>query len=62
MIMGVQSKNQEDFWEFALNPDNRRKMDIIAKGVEIFVEKLKMSSDRVGRNQSEIETLKKYRI
>jgi len=62
MIMGVQSKNQEDFWEFALNPDNRRKMDIIAKGAEIFVEKLKMSSDRVGRNQSEIETLKKYRI
>jgi hypothetical protein len=37
-------------------------MDIIAKGVEIFVEKLKMNSDRVGRNQSEIETLKKYRI
>ncbi len=68
MIMGVQSKNQEDFWEFALNPDNRRKMDIIAKGAEIFVEelkfrvKLKMISDRVGRNQSEIETLKKYRI
>ena len=62
--MGVQSKNQEDFWEFALNPDNRRKMDIIAKGAEIFVEelkfraKLKMISDRAGRNQSEIETLK----
>jgi hypothetical protein len=63
MTMGVPSENQEDFWEFALNPDNRRKMDIIAKGAEIFVEelkfraKLKMISDRAGRNQSGSETL-----
>jgi hypothetical protein len=55
MIMSIPKKSQQDFWEFALEPDNRRKMDIIAKGAEIFATKLKITFDRERRNQSESE-------
>jgi hypothetical protein len=56
MTMNVPRKSQEDFWEFALNHDNRKKMDIITKGAEIFATKLKITLDRERRNQSENET------
>jgi hypothetical protein len=49
--MSIPRKSQEDFWEFALDHDNRRKMDIIAKGAEIFATKLKIAFVKE-RNQS----------
>jgi hypothetical protein len=55
--MSIPRKSQEDFWEFALDHDNRRKMDIIAKGAEIFATKLKIAFVKE-RNQSEGETVK----
>jgi uncharacterized protein YfbU (UPF0304 family) len=53
----ISRENYEDFWVFSLDPNNRKKMDIIAKGAKIFATKLKVAFDREKENQSDNETI-----
>jgi hypothetical protein len=42
----VAQQDQQDFWEFALNDDNGRKMDAIAEGARFFKERLEEKAKR----------------